>query len=102
MKYEQLSYTPVVIQVFLRNYLRFHSRAIQRMNEELIVLCADMSVALKSVRLTKRQRQALYYYVLGYTLEDIGLKMSISHPAVIGLVTRATEKISLFMEGELV
>lgn len=97
----EFTYTKEIVQVLLRNYPYFRSKAEYRMDEELIVLLADIEVAMTSVKFTQRQKQALYYYMMGYTLEDIGVELGITHPAVVGLIERATEKLSLYLEGAL-
>ena len=55
----------------------------------------DMRVDLERVaaRLTRKQRLALWLWVLGYTQEDIGDALGVGQPAIAMRIKRARETI---------
>ena len=61
------------------------------MTIERIDLRVDLETA--AARLTRKQRLALWLWVLGYTQEDIGDALGVGQPAIAMRIKRARETI---------
>jgi len=91
---------PEVIQALLRFYHDFKTQAYEDFNAELLCIYIDLDKALKEVEITDRQREAITFYMEGWTEEEIGNLMgNISHQAVHKLVMKVCDKISKYLCG---
>lgn len=66
------------------------------MTMEHIDLRVDLEEA--AARLTRKQRVALWLWLLGYTQEDIGARLGVTQQAVSRLVIRATGRMETKLE----
>jgi predicted DNA-binding protein (UPF0251 family) len=100
--YQSVSYGKVeVIQGLLRFYHDFKAQAAEDFTEELVCIYVDIDKAMKEIKMTDRQGEAIKLYMEGWTEEEIGNKMGgITHQAVHKLVMKVCSKVSDYLGGE--
>lgn len=98
-KYGNFDYSPDVIQSVLKNYSYYKTNADKIMNTNIISIYLDLDNAIAKTNLTERQQLALRYYSRGFTIDQIGERMNISHQAVSKLVSKLCKQISKTLQN---
>ncbi|MGE6227618.1 helix-turn-helix transcriptional regulator [Paenibacillus chitinolyticus] len=96
--YKSISYDKVeAIQGLLHYYHEFKSKGQENFIEEVVCIYADIDNALSGIKITKRQNEAIKYYMEGWTTEEIGEKMFVSHQAVRKLIMKVCYEIYIYL-----